>query len=190
VFIDQFIESHRADITGAVLEIKSPRYIDSFGNDVTIADILDIDESNKKAHVVTDLATADIVESERYDCFILTETLQFVYDLKNAIKHAHRILKPGGVLLVTVPNTGPADAELSHTDYWRFTALGCKRLFGDVFGAKQVQVEPYGNFVACMAGLSGIAAEEIQPEELEKFDEKYTQGVCVRAQKCSEESGD
>ena len=111
-----------------------------------------------------------------------------MYDLKNAIKHAHRILKPGGVLLVTVPNTGPSDGELSHTDYWRFTALGCKRLFGDVFGAKQVQVEPYGNFVTCMAGLSGIAAEEIQPEELATFDEKYTQGVCVRAQKCSKES--
>ena len=29
-----------------------------------------------------------------------------------------------------------------------------------------------------------VAVEEIQPEELATFDEKFTQGVCVRAQKC------
>ncbi|MCG8649708.1 MAG: class I SAM-dependent methyltransferase [Pirellulales bacterium] len=183
--IDRFIEANRADITGVVLEIKNRRYTDGFGHGVTEADVLDVDSSNSDANVITDLATADVVESNRYDCFILTETLQFVYDLPSAIAHAHRILKPGGVLLVSVPNTGPADDELFHTDYWRLTGLACERLFGDVFGKDQVQVELYGNFATCVAGLSGLAAEELDQETLDSVDPKYTQGVFVRAQKHS-----
>jgi len=182
-FIDRFIESHRKDITGCVLEIKNPRYIKEFGHDVSHFDILDVDESNKQATIIADLQAADHVESDRFDCFILTETLQFVFDLPRAAWHAHRILKPGGVLLVSVPTIGPSDNELIDADYWRFTGNVCRRLFGEPFGYENVEVVPYGNFATSVAGLSGIAIEEIESKVSFENDFKYTQGVFVRAQK-------
>ena len=39
----------------------------------------------------------------RFDCAIVTQTLQFVYDVRAALATLHRILAPGGVLLATVP---------------------------------------------------------------------------------------
>jgi len=182
-YVDQFMLAHQDDITGEILEIKNPRYTNSLGHEVTKSDVLDIDASNKHANIITDLATADSVPDNQYDCFILTETLQFVFDLAGAIRHSHRILKPGGVLLVSVPTTGPSDDELFDVDYWRFTGRGCRRLFGEVFGEENVQVEAFGNFVSCTAGLSGLAAEEIPSNELQTLDEKYTLGVGVRAVK-------
>ena len=182
-FIDRFIESQKQDITGTVLEIKNRRYTDGMGHQVTESDVLDIDSENKDANIIADLATADHVESDRYDCFILTETLQFVFDLHSAVRHAHRILKPGGVLLVSVPFIGPSDYELCEFDCWRFTPRSCKLLFGSVFGEDHIAVEPYGNFATSMASLSGIAVEEIDSDMLHEHDPLFTSGVFIRAQK-------
>ena len=184
-FIDRFMARNRQDITGVVLEIKNRRYTDSLGHGITQADVLDVDASNRDANIITDLAQADCVRSELYDCFMLNETLQFVFDLNAGVGHAHRVLKPGGVLLVSVPCIGAFDKDLFHTDHWRFTKAGCTRLFGNIFGPENVQVEPYGNFGTCMAGLSGVAVEEIPAEILAEHDEHFSVGICIRAQKAS-----
>jgi SAM-dependent methyltransferase len=177
------METNRRDITGAVLEIKNQRYTKSLGYDIERSDILDVDDSNSDANIVTDLATADCVQSNTYDCFIVNETLQFVYDLKSAVGHCHRILKPGGVLFVTVPCTAQHDGELKDLEMWRFTANSCRRLFGDQFGEDQVQVEPYGNFLTCTASLTGVVTEELEPDSLKENSSMFVQGICVRARK-------
>ena len=43
---------------------------------ITHTDILDIDTNNKKSNTITDLSKADIIPSNKYDCFILTQTIQ------------------------------------------------------------------------------------------------------------------
>jgi SAM-dependent methyltransferase len=182
-FVDRFMEKHRADIRGHVLEIKNRRYADSLGRELSGVDVLDIDTGNADANIHADLAAADIVASDSYDCFMVNETLQFVYDLHAAVRHCHRVLKPGGVLLVTVPCTAQCDRELAHTEYWRFTDMLCKRLFGEVFGANNVTVETYGNFHTCLAGLSGMAVVELEQDRLHATSETYKQSIGVRAQK-------
>ncbi len=182
-FIDQFLQSHHKDIRGSVLEIKNPRYTNSIGNDVLVSEVLDINPDNKDATIIADLQKADNVQDNTFDCFILTETLQFIYDLKSAIEHARRILKPGGILLVTVPAISPLDPDFPDHDFWRFTQNSCRVLFGDVFGEDNIAVETYGNFVTCSGFLSGMAAEEIAPRRLNDKSDIYVQGVCVRAVK-------
>ena len=103
-YIEDFLRRHSADIRGAVLEVGGDAYTREFGGDrVTSSDILHADASNPRATLIADLADADEIASDSFDCFICTQTLTYVYDVAGAVATIHRILRPGGVLLVTVP---------------------------------------------------------------------------------------
>ena len=60
-------------------------------------------EGNPQATIVADLTDAPHIPDDTFDCAIVTQTLQFVYDVRAAFATLHRILAPGGVLLATVP---------------------------------------------------------------------------------------
>ncbi|HYC33652.1 MAG TPA: methyltransferase domain-containing protein, partial [Gemmatimonadales bacterium] len=137
-----------------------------------------------EATIVADLASADAVPANSYDCFILTQTLQFIRDPRAALLHAHRILRPGGVLLATAPTASRVIRQFDYLqDYWRFTAPGCTALFGDRFGDSAVDVRGRGNVLVSMAFLTGLAAEELSRRELETDDPDFPLLVTVRAVK-------
>lgn len=75
-YIESFLNEHRADVRGACVEVRDTRYTDRFGSSVTRADVLDVDAGNPHATIVVDLADTAAAPSERFDCFILTQTLQ------------------------------------------------------------------------------------------------------------------
>src|SRR5215212_1087219 len=181
-YIDSFLEGHRRDIHGRVLEILNSEYTRRFGSRIDQADILDIDASNRQATVVADLAAADSISDDSFDCFILTQTLQLIYDVKSAIAHSYRILRPGGVLLVTIPAVSRLAGE-GYTDYWRFTPASCACLFGEVFGPDQVVITAYGNVLSAIAFLEGMACEELSKRELDMNDERYPVLLAIRAVK-------
>ena len=181
-YIERFLEAHRADIRGRALEVKDDGYVRRFGSDVDHVDVLDVDPANARATVRADLETGDGLPEERYDCFVLTQTLQYVRDPAAAVRHAHGLLAPGGVLLVSVPSiTRMTLGEPGLVDYWRFTEASCRALFADVFGADRVAVETYGNLAASAAFLAGYALEELGAAERDRADERYPLIVCVRA---------
>jgi len=183
-YIGRFLERHRGDIRGRVLEVKDDAYTRRYGSGVERADVLDVDAANPRATVVADLAVADGVPEDAFDCFVLTQTLQLIYDVAAVARHAHRMLAPGGVLLVTVPAVsrlcGPPD---SYPDHWRFTSASARRLFEDAFGAGNVEVRTEGNALAGAAFLLGMAAEELGPRRLDAADPAHPVLVTVRAVK-------
>lgn len=181
-YIEAFLERHRADIHGRVLEIMNSDYTDRFGSRIECADVLDIDAANKKATIIADLAAADSVPSDSFDCFILNQTLQLIYDMKSALEHSHRILRPGGVLLVTVPCLSRLAGQ-GFTDYWRFTPNSAERLFGEIFGEGQVTISVFGNVLSAVAFLEGMAYEELPRRELDRVDERYPMLLAIRAVK-------
>ena len=179
-YIERFLDEHRRDITGRVLEVKDSSYTDRFGHALTERAVLDIDATNPRATHVADLATADELRDDAFDCFVLTETLQYVYDVGAALTHAHRILRPGGVLLVTVPVVSRiCDPPL--TDHWRFTPLSVRRLMEEAFGGGTVTVAGRGNVLTQIAFLEGLAAEDLTAAELAVDDERFPLVVCGRA---------
>jgi SAM-dependent methyltransferase len=181
-YIDSFLEAHRKDIHGRTLEILNTEYTTRLGSNIARADILDIDPANRQATIIADLAAADSIENDSFDCFILTQTLQLIYDVKSAVAHSHRILRPGGVLLVTVPAISRLAGE-GYTDYWRFTPASCARLFGEIFGADQVTITAYGNVLSAVAFLEGLAYEELSKPELDVVDEHFPVLMAIRAVK-------
>jgi SAM-dependent methyltransferase len=181
-YIDRFLERHRSAITGRVLEVKDSGYTDRLGHGVTERGVLDIDTGNRRATYVCDLAAPDgALPREHFDCFVLTQTLQYVHDLPAALATAHDVLRPGGVLLATVPVVSRfIDPPLE--DAWRFTPAGTARLVASAFGG-ELDVHAPGNVLATIAFLEGLAAEDLEPDQLAATDRRFPLLVCVRAQR-------
>ena len=183
-YIERFLDAHREDVHGRLLEVKDSRYSKRFGRDVSRFDVLDLDPTNEAATVVADLTSAEGVPSGAFDCFICTQTLQFIYDVQAAVLEAHRLLRPGGVLLATVPAVSKVDHHAGvDGDFWRFTAGSCRRLFGEVFAGGSVEVHAYGNVLTAIGFLTGLAWEELKTSELDVEDELFPVLIGVRATK-------
>jgi SAM-dependent methyltransferase len=180
-YIERFIAEHSSDIRGRVLEVKDRLYTTRFGTEVSHSDVLDLDRSNPDATVIADLTDARDVPADRFDCFVLTQTLQFIFPVDAAIREAHRLLRPGGVLLATVPAVSRIDRHAGvDGDFWRFTTASCHRLFGSVFGEERVQVRAYGNVLAAIGFLTGLAREDLSDPELDVEDERFPVIVAIR----------
>jgi SAM-dependent methyltransferase len=184
-YIEQFLAAERATITGRVLEVLNRDYTERFGTALERSDVLDVDPGNADATIVADLAAADGIPAGSFDCFILTQTLQYVYDLEAAVAHSHRILRPGGTVLCSVPTVSRIGRQELESEYWRLTAAACARLFGDAFPGGEVSVRARGNVLAAVAFLMGMAAEELSTRELERDDPFYSLVVTVRATKAA-----
>jgi len=153
-YIERFLAANRADITGRVLEVKDSGYTKRFGRDVTEHAVLDVDPANPAATHIADLSAGDALPSDAFDCFLRTQTLQFIFDARAALAHAHRILRPGGVLLMTLPVTSRI-CEAPLTDHWRFTPLAATRLLEEAFGSQTATVSGHGNVLAQVASSRG-----------------------------------
>jgi SAM-dependent methyltransferase len=135
--------------------------------------------------IVADLTSDEDLEPELFDCVVATQTLHFIYDVHAVVRTLHRILKPGGVALVTVPGISKISPEDMKRwgQYWTFTSLSARRLFEEAFSRDGIRVEAGGNVLAATAFLMGIAAEELTEAELDHVDKYYETLVGVRAQK-------
>uniref|UniRef100_B8HRA9 Glycosyl transferase family 2 n=1 Tax=Cyanothece sp. (strain PCC 7425 / ATCC 29141) TaxID=395961 RepID=B8HRA9_CYAP4 len=184
-YIESFLERQSAAIKGRVLEIGDDSYTRQFGGDrVTTRDVLHVKEGNPSSTFVGDLTQADHIPSDVFDCLILTQTLHLIYDFRAALQTIYRILKPGGVALITVPGISQLSTD-EWADYWcwAFTTKSCQLLFQEFFPTSHVQVEAFGNVLASIAFLEGIAAEELTRAELDHCDPCYQLLITIRAQK-------
>jgi SAM-dependent methyltransferase len=185
-YIEGFLARHADLVRGRVLELADSSYTRRYGGArVTRADVLNLTADNPNATIVADLANGEGIPSDAFDCVILTQTLQYVYDLRAAATTLHRILAPGGALLLTVPGISQVSRwDMDRWgDYWRFTSASVRRLLGDAFGDEQVAVEAHGNVLAAAAFLFGMAAEELTMEELDLADPDYQLIVAARVVK-------
>jgi SAM-dependent methyltransferase len=180
-YIERFLNAHRADVRGAVLEVAESTYTQWYGEgEVTKSDVLHR-EGNDDSTVVGDLTTGEGLPQHAYDCFICTQTLPFIYDVHAAVRGMANVLKPGGVLLATVPGMSQVsrDDKRDWGDWWRFTSQGTQRLFEEAF--EHVETEAHGNVLSAAAFLYAYAAEELTEPELEHRDPDYELLITVRA---------
>ena len=185
-YIERFLSDHSTDIRGRVLEIDNNWYTKMFGGDrVTQSDVLHISEMKPGVTMVGDLSRTQDLPENLFDCIVLTQTLQLTYDVAAVVRTLEKMLKPGGVALVTVPciSKMTRDEEGTWGYHWGFTSLSAKRLFGDVFSRESVRVMTYGNVLTSAAFLYGLAREELTPGELAFVDPEFELLVSVRAQK-------
>lgn len=199
-YLEQFLSEQAEDIQGHTLETEDENYTQQFGGDrVTKSDVLHLNQGNHYRTITLDLTCFEFCALDTYDCVILTQTLQLIYDLPAAVKTLYQILKPGGVVLATVPgltrngHSKPehnADYRTRNTDNssalcW-ITTVAAKRLFAEAFGATNVEVKSYGNVLSAIAALQGMATQELTTSELDYCDRLYQVLITVRAVKAKE----
>ena len=100
----------------ALFSSRVTRYI---GADVT---------ATKDIHLDIEIAPDEPVPlaDASVDTILSTQTLEHVYDFQLYARECHRLLKPGGILILTVPMQWRIH-EVPY-DYWRFTHYGVSEL--------------------------------------------------------------
>jgi glycosyltransferase involved in cell wall biosynthesis len=185
-YIESFLANFAADIHGQVLEIGDNSYSQTFGGTrITGQDVLHVSAGYPGITIVADLTNAPDIPSERFDCIVFTQTLHLIYDMRAALSTLARILKPGGILLATLPGISQIcrDRAYPEADSWRFTASSARRLFNEYFLENELCVQSYGNVLAATAFLYGLATCELKPDELNHHDSDYPVILGVRARK-------
>jgi peptidoglycan/xylan/chitin deacetylase (PgdA/CDA1 family)/SAM-dependent methyltransferase len=182
-YIERFVGDHASDVRGVVLEVQEADYTRRFGGSaVERSDVVDLAESNAGATIISDLRSAANIPDATYDCVILTQTIHVIAPMTEVVSECYRILKPGGVLLATMPCVSRVCLEYGRDgDFWRVTPAGARLLFEPVFAS--VAVSAFGNALTGAAFLYGLGAPELDDAELLVTDIYNPTLVGVRAVK-------
>lgn len=175
-YIEKFIEEQSALIYGNVMEIGGRDYSQKYGEGkIDKSYVLHVTEAKDALSIKGNLETGEGIPENLIDCFILTQTLPFMFDINSAAKNILRVLKPGGYALITVPGI----SQISRYDmdrwghYWSFTDLSLKRLFNQFISDDCIQINICGNVKTSACFLYGLALEELSAEELSYSDKDY-----------------
>ena len=186
-YIEAFLGRHAADIQGTVFEIKDPVYTRMFGQArVLHSVVVDVDPGNPLVTLRADLTKSDQFPSSVADCFVLTQTLHIIYEHAASVRTAMQVLKPGGVLLCTIPAVSRVNYEnggLRSGDFWRMTRAAVEHLFGDLDNAGHLDIQTFGNVRTCTAFLYGLAVEDMPAPVLDFHDPWFPLIHCVRVVK-------
>ena len=182
-YVLRFFEKYQQHIRGDVLEIQMTGYTQMFGHDVRWSESVDIDPQHNTTHVC-DLAHSEgRLSSNRYDCFLMPNTLNHLRELELCLENALRVLKPGGTILATTATLVPLTPDF--LDYWRLSPAGWKEVATRVWPGCHVSLEVYGNVLAATAAMMGLACEELMRQELDVGDPRYPVLIGLACQKPS-----
>ena len=80
--------------------------------------------------------------SQGFDLVLCTQMLEYAPDPGLVLSEIHRVLKPGGRVLLSVPSVFPQDAD---EDRWRFLPAGIRQLLS---AFSEVEIVPEGGSIA------------------------------------------
>ncbi len=168
VYIERFLKENAHYIRGRVMEIGSRTYTQKYGKGVKESLILTADrEYVDKDVCYGDLQTKEGCKEGDLDCFILTQTLPFIYDIQSVCKNIMKMLKPGGAAILTVSGISMVsrydDSRWGH--YWGFTKTSLEKLFGDYAEENAIEIVSMGNCKTAAAFLYGLSAEELDKKD-------------------------
>ena len=182
-YIDKFIKENQSSIKGFILEFLEPEYASVYAEPTSKIETMDIDITNKSATIIGDIRNAYNIQSSYFDCIIATQLLQFIDDLDASLSELIRILKPGGVMLISVPSVSRIDPIAGvDGDYWRFT---CSSLTYLLTKHKDVTftINSAGNLYAIGISLLGGTVEDANVAKLSYNDQNFPLVIFAKVSK-------
>lgn len=183
-YIEKFLETNQQYVCGDVMEIGDNRYTMKFGQNIKNSYILHVNGWGENV-IKGDFTTGEGIQENMVDCLIFTQTLQHIFDKEKTIGNIYKVLKPGGVVLLT----SGFIAQLSLYDYhnwgefWRLTDQSMKRLLMGKFEESKINILSYGNVKTAISFLYGLCQEDLDEADYSYDDEQYPVIVAGIAQK-------
>lgn len=174
-YLSQFVEKIRSEIVGKVLEIggrRLNRELYGFDNakDYRTMDLT----SDTNVDAVADAHNPSAYPPESFDSVVIFNVLEHCEDPRTVVSNIFRWLRSGGKVFAVVPN-----AQRIHRgprDLWRIMPDGCASLFRQF---SDLHIVTYGNMLTASASFAGIAAEELQTQELMAVNSEYPVITCT-----------
>ena len=102
----------------------------AFGPPPSGAKVVCVDiEASPGVDIVADAHDLHMVDDNSVDCVVSVSTLEYVRSPTKVVKEIFRILKPGGVVYLSLPFIFPSDAGAD--DFYRFSQRGIEVLCED-----------------------------------------------------------
>ncbi|MCC6457427.1 MAG: methyltransferase domain-containing protein [Caldilineaceae bacterium] len=109
---------------------------------------VDLWPRSDKVTFAGDIQRLEMVPDDCYDSAICIEVLEHLPEPGRAVATIRRILKPGGVVVISVPHLSRLH-DLPH-DYFRFTEYGLRYLLGQA-GMEVISIQPKGGLLTFLA---------------------------------------
>lgn len=174
-YIEKFLEEHRHLVKGDVLEIEDNTYSLRYGEGrLTRSIVMDVENGGGDV-LKGNLETGDGIRDELADCFILTQTLMYLFDLKSAVHNIGRLLKKDGTVLVTCSGISQ-NSRRCMDDYgccFNFNVDGLRKIFLQEPGLEVVEAGSYGNVKTVMAHIGGLCREDLDAGDFLENDKYY-----------------
>lgn len=175
-YIERFLEEHKQVVKGDVLEIEDSTYTLQYGEGrLRSAIVMDVGKEGGDITFKGNLETGEGIRDEIADCFILTQTLMYIFDLKSAVHNIARLLKKGGIVLVTCSGISQ-NSKRCMDDYgccFNFNKDALCRLFEQEPDLEVVEAGSYGNVKTVSAHLNGLCCEDLAADDFMPNDRYY-----------------
>jgi SAM-dependent methyltransferase len=109
---------------------------------------VDLWPRSDKVSFAADIQSLGMIPDRSFDSAICIEVLEHLPEPWRAVETMARILKPGGVVMITVPHLSRLH-EVPH-DYFRFTEYGLRSLLTKA-GMEIVSLQPKGGLILFLA---------------------------------------
>lgn len=186
-YIERFLEEHKQMVTGDVLEIEDSTYSFRYGEErLQQAIVMDVGKEGEDISFRGNLETGEGIRDEIADCFILTQTLMYIFDLRSAVHHIARLLKRGGTMLVTCSGISQ-NSKRCMDEYgccFNFNKDALRRLFEQESDMEVLEVGSYGNVKTVSAHLNGLCCEDLAEDDFTPNDKYYPLIVYAVVRKC------
>ena len=178
-YIHRFLNRRQADIAGRVLLLRYNAVNPQFSKVNCHFEEIVLDPLRQP--LLNDLEKTQLLKKNKYDCIIMPQLLQRVYNLEAAIDSIFQRLKPGGALLLTVP--GFNQNRRVDQSYWAFSGQLIRRLLAKSFPQENISVSAWGNVLAATAHLHHLPGGALSKAQLKRRDPHYPLVVGARAVK-------
>ena len=183
-YIERFLDENRTYISGDLLEIEDNTYSLRYGHDIRCSYVMDMigDYPNS---FLANLETGEGIREGVADCFILTQTLMYIFDIDSAVRNIHRTLKKDGVVLVTCSGISQNSRRCMDEwgTYYNFNALALKQLFEKDNRFEVLNYGSFGNVKTVTAHIVGMRCEDLKDEDFIPNDVYYPLITFVAARK-------
>lgn len=155
------------------MEIAENTYTMAYGSDISNSYIFTNDSNDKRESIIIgDLVSGEGCHLDFVDCFILTQTLPFIFDVKSTAQNIVKMLRTNGVALITVRGICAISKydEDRWGDYWGFTKQSLYRCFEGMVPNKNIEIFSYGNAKTAAAFLFGMCQEDLEENDFAYHD--------------------